>query len=254
MSCQQVRQLLDAYLDRELDVVTTVQFDRHLTECAGCRDTFESYRRLHDTVKTQIPYFKAPEEFAHQVRTRLRPGERVQDEAISGGRFYPWRGWAMLVSLAILLLVSGAVLLILRRSSASEMVAQQVVAGHIRSLMANHLTDVLSSDQHTVKPWFSGKLDFAPVVKDLSSDGFSLVGGRLDYFDNREVAALVYKHRQHTINLFVWPSPASDSSTRRTTIKGYNVLSWTHGHMAYWAVSDLNADELTELARDVIRK
>jgi anti-sigma factor RsiW len=117
--------------------------------------------------------------------------------------------------------------------------------------MANHLADVPSSNQHTVKPWFSGKLDFAPVVKDLSSQGFSLVGGRLDYLDNRPVAALVYQRRQHVINLFVWPSSDADSGPYYITSKGYSVVHGTHSHMAYWAVSDLNAGELTEFARDL---
>jgi anti-sigma factor RsiW len=133
----------------------------------------------------------------------------------------------------------------------SQMLAEQVVSSHIRSLMANHLSDVVSTDQHTVKPWFSGKLDFAPVVKDLAPKGFPLVGGRLDYINNHSAAALVYKRRQHTINLFLWPSSESDSSPRSITIKGFNVVEWTHSHMAYWAVSDLNADELTEFAHDL---
>jgi anti-sigma factor RsiW len=118
-------------------------------------------------------------------------------------------------------------------------------------LEANHLSDVTSSDQHTVKPWFSGKLDYAPVVKDLVSKGFPLAGGRLDYLDNRPVAALVYKRRQHTINLFLWPSPAQDSGLRTLTLRGYNVVQWTHSHMVYWAVSDVNAGDLDQFVRDL---
>jgi anti-sigma factor RsiW len=138
----------------------------------------------------------------------------------------------------------------LRRPSASEIIAQQVVASHIRSLMANHLTDVFSTDQHTVKPWFNGRLDFAPVVKDLAPEGFPLTGGRLDYLDGRPVAALVYKRRQHIINLFIWPSSQSDSKPKAIAIRGYKLIHWTEAHMAYWAVSDLNTRELLDFVQD----
>jgi anti-sigma factor RsiW len=158
---------------------------------------------------------------------------------------------ATLAGVAIVLLATALLVQMLKRSSASEMLAEQVVSSHIRSLQANQLSDVASSDQHTVKPWFSGKLDFAPVVKDLSIKGFPLVGGRLDYLDGRAVAALVYKRRQHTINLFVWPSQAPDSAPRSFTIKGYNLVHWTHSQMAYWAVSDVNAKDLGQFAHDL---
>jgi anti-sigma factor RsiW len=157
----------------------------------------------------------------------------------------------MAATIGVVALVGALLVQTSKRPSESQMVSEQVVSSHIRSLMANHLADVPSTDQHTVKPWFNGKLDFAPVVKDLSPEGFPLVGGRLDYLNDRPVAALVYRRRQHPINLFVWPSTNSDTDLGTTTIKGYNLVHWTHGHVTYWAVSDLNPAELKDFAREL---
>jgi anti-sigma factor RsiW len=251
MSCQEISEFLDAYIDKELDVITSSQFERHLIECAACRAKRYSYQQMHDSVKAHLEYFRAPEEFEQRLRAQLfgrgdgKVKTRKQQWSLG------WRSWAMAASIIAVLLLTAALVQLAKQPSASQVLAQQVVSSHIRSLLANHLSDVISTDQHTVKPWFSGKLDFAPVVKDLSSKGFPMAGGRLDYLDDRPVAALVYKRRQHTINLFMWPSPASDSSPRLLSIRGYNVLHWTHSHLTYWAVSDVNAGDLGEFARDL---
>ncbi len=249
MSCEEVRELLDGYVDGELDLVTSLQFDRHLSECASCRAFCQQYERFNRAVQAHIPRFGAPAGLEQKIRAQLGYGKQIPART-AGRAFSGWRPWAIAAAL-IGLLVSSAILFTLRRPAAPELLAEQVVSSHIRSLMANHLSDVASSDQHTVKPWFSGRLDFAPVVKDLAPQGFPLIGGRLDYLDDRPVAALVYKRRQHTINVFLWPSRKSDLSPQTLSIKGFNIVHWTQGQMTYWAVSDLNAAELSEFARDL---
>jgi anti-sigma factor RsiW len=134
--------------------------------------------------------------------------------------------------------------------SAKDLLVREIVSSHVRSLMASHLTDVPSSDQHTVKPWFQGQLDFSPPVKDLSKEEFVLAGGRVDYISDRPIAALVYEHRKHVINLFIWPStPDSATSPAALSRQGYHLIHWTEGGLTYWAVSDLNEKELDEFVQ-----
>jgi anti-sigma factor RsiW len=134
------------------------------------------------------------------------------------------------------------------------------VGSHIRSLMADHLIDIASSDQHTVKPWFDGRLDLAPAVIDLKAEGFPLVGGRLDYIERQPVAAIVYQRGKHLINLFAWPMGGGETGAghgsrdvRAMTIRGYNLLTWTQGDLTYWAVSDVNPKDLATLQRLIVQ-
>lgn len=248
MSCQDVSGLIDAHLDQELDVITSSQFEQHLSQCAACREKYDRYQQMHGAVKAHMQYFHAPEDFEQKLRASLRPQKY---NAVAPGWFTGWRPWAVAAAMVAILLFTTLLLQTARRGLTSDALAEQVVSSHIRSLQVNHLSDVASTDQHTVKPWFSGKLDFAPVVKDLTPEGFRLIGGRLDYLDDRPVAAVVYQRRQHVINLFLWPSQASDSTPLTLSIRGYNLAHWTHAHMVYWAVSDVNAADLSEFARDV---
>ena len=252
MSCQELHELLDGYVDGELDVVTSLQLERHLRECARCHEFSQAYKQFVGAVQTQAPRFDIPAGLEAKVRSQLGLSGRSHTR-ITPPAFADWRRWAVAAALVGVLVLTGTLVTLVTRRAAPETLAEQVVSSHIRSLMANHLSDVASSDQHTVKPWFSGKLDFAPTVNDLSREGFHLTGGRLDYLDDRSVAALVYKRRQHTINLFLWPSTKSDSNPRILTIKGFNIVHWTEAHMTYWAVSDLNAAELNEFALDLKR-
>ncbi len=250
MNCHDAGGLLDAYIDGELDLVRTLDFENHLSGCTYCRAARDEYEALRRSVQTHGVYFKAPEGLEQRIRIQLRGASAPERKHLIPSLFPRWRAFAVAASTAALVVVAAVSVAMFQRTSRTEMLAQEVVSSHIRSLMANHLTDVPSSDQHTVKPWFNGKLDFAPPVKDLAPEGFPLIGGRLDYLDSRPVAALLYKHRQHTISLFVWPASGSDSRLRTLAVRGYNVIHWTRSGMAYWAISDLNARELTDFVHD----
>ena len=241
MRCEEARPLIDGYLDGELDLVRTFDLERHLEACADCAPERQRAIELRSAIRESVPYFRAPRSLEQRVRADIRRGTRAKQ-----GANVPWWQWlgataaVVLVLFAALRLGTGWL-----GSTHAQLVAQDVVAGHIRSLMANHLADVASTDQHTVKPWFDGKLDFAPPVLDLAASGFPLVGGRLDYLDGRPVAALVYQRRLHYINLFVWPSTERQSwPGSPQTREGYNIFHWSQGGMTYWAVSDLADDEL----------
>ncbi len=146
---------------------------------------------------------------------------------------------------ALLVIVTWSVYSNLPIARSDDRVAEEVISGHVRALMANHLTDIGSSDRHTVKPWFNSKIDFSPPVIDLAAQGFPLIGGRLDYVSNRAAAALVYRHDRHVINLFIWPAPANESSDAKALERnGYNIVHWATAGMEYWAISDLNSMDL----------
>ncbi|MGH7932050.1 MAG: anti-sigma factor family protein [Candidatus Binataceae bacterium] len=246
MTCAETLELLHAYVDGELDLVRNLELERHLAQCPDCPRAYENLRALRTALKDGAVYYAAPA----ALRARVRKLSHDRRHAPSWRRWTVTRGeWPWLITAAAVL--AALVVLVRARGPGAppETLAREAVASHVRSLMANHLADVISSNQHTVKPWFDGKLDFAPVVEDLASDGFPLAGGRLDYFGGQPVAALVYRRRKHFINLFTWPAAHSaDTPPRAETIRGYNVIHWSEAGMAYWAVSDLGAAELRQFA------
>jgi anti-sigma factor RsiW len=242
MNCEAAQTLVDAYIDGELDPAGKLEIERHLEECARCASGYAEHGTLKRAVGAGELRFKAPPELQQRIRFALRAEAKNEKPAPT----VPRRWFNAAAALAIAALALLFVLPFVQNRRADDLVAREVLAGHIRSLMADHLADVASSDQHTVKPWFDGRLDSAPPVRDLTTDGFPLVGGRLDYLDGKPAAALVYRHRKHLINLFVGPADASGSGADSTTTrKGYNVRHWVAGDMSFWLVSDL---EMTELA------
>jgi mycothiol system anti-sigma-R factor len=250
MNCQEMTELLHGYLDHELDLVRSLEAEQHLRECPACLRRYEEQQTLRKVIADRSLYFEAPQGLRGRVRTAVRQASRVKPQperrAWDLGRL-----WLRVLSpVAVAAVVLLAALPWLTRPSADNRLAQEVVSAHVRSLMAGHLTDVASTDQHTVKPWFNGKVTFSPPVTDLAAQGYPLIGGRLDVLREQPVAALVYQRRKHFINLFIWPSNQGASARARfQALRGYNLFHWAQGGMDCWAVSDVNRGDLQEFTQ-----
>jgi len=239
MNCQQAKSLVHAYADGELEAAAILEIEQHFQNCPGCASDLRNLQSLKKSLRSDALYFTAPAELRQRIKSEL-PSPRM---AVPQNWAWNWN-WltaatsgAFAVCLALLLMMSQA------RPSSEKQLAQEVVS--------SHALDVVSTDQHTVKPWFNGKLDFSPPVKDLSAQGFPLSGGRLDYLGGRSVAALVYQRQKHIINVFVWPTNAGDLKALSVTAgQGYHLIHWVEGGMVFWAVSDLNQKELSEFVQD----
>jgi mycothiol system anti-sigma-R factor len=264
MNCEEATNLMDGYLDGELDPITSQTIEQHLRECPKCDRAYKIHGSLIRVIGNATPYYKAPAELRERIQSSLREKaaeQPVRNVAPDAQPLFPrrqprprailwetsWNWLALAAAIIFAAIIALTLVPRLQRPRADQFLATQLIAGHVRSLMANHLTDVASSDQHTVKPWLDAKLDFAPPVVDLSEKGFPLVGGRLDYLDNRPVAALIYQRRKHFINFFIWPAGADAArSTKAMTREGYQLLHWKDSDFNYWAVSDVNEKELQE--------
>jgi anti-sigma factor RsiW len=262
MNCEEATKLMDGYLDGELDPITSQTIEQHLRDCPNCDQAYKTHGSLIRVIGNATPYYKAPAELRERIQSSLRdeiadlPTRNVaQDTQALFPRREPrprailwetsWNWLALAAAIIFAAIIAFTLVPRLQRPGADQFLATQLIASHVRSLMANHLTDVASSDQHTVKPWLDAKLDFAPPVVDLASEGFPLIGGRLDYLDNRPVAALVYQRRKHFINVFVWPGEAAATRPAMAmSHQGYQLLHWADPDFNYWAVSDVNANDL----------
>jgi anti-sigma factor RsiW len=252
VSCKLTHRFVPGYLDGELDLVRTIEMETHLQSCLDCARELESQQALRAAIWRGSLAHAAPEALRDRILSSLRASAPTEAPKRASGRHAPqfWK-WAGAFAVLALCAVSAWQLAPgLLGPSNDQRIAAEVFASHLRSLEANHLRDVTSSDQHTVKPWFDGKLDFSPPVEDLASDGFPLVGGRLDYLNGRKVAALIYQRRKHFINVFVWPDTTGSSSARTIESRqGYNLTRWSQGGFQFWAVSDVSSPDLEEFVR-----
>ena len=246
MVCREVMDRISPFLDDELDPVASREVSRHLESCPDCAAAFDRQRKLSESLRRDLEYHPAPDVLRARVVREVHAAVKRE-----GAHARPAPSWRWLsAAAAVIAVVGGTWIATLPRVDADELTAREAVSGHIRSLMADHLTDVASTDQHTVKPWFAGRLDYSPPVDDFASAGFPLVGGRLDVLQGHPVAALVYLRHRHTINVFVWPvANAREGFAPAATRQGFHVIHGAHAGMTYWVVSDLNTEELAGFAR-----
>jgi anti-sigma factor RsiW len=243
LNCQDAQKVLHGYVDGELDLMKNLEIEEHLQQCPACAQAHQSLQSLRAAIRSEARYYETPAQLRTHIGSAI--GSARRDESRIRSHHVGWLALA-----ASVLLVAFGAWGLTRISSARHppVLVEELLANHVRSqMLAAHLVDVESSDRHTVKPWFEGKLDYSPEVRDLGDQGFTLVGGRLDYVDHRPVAVLIYQRRKHLINLFSWPAMQdSAASPSAWNSQGYHFLSWSHSGMTYWAVSDLNEDELRE--------
>jgi anti-sigma factor RsiW len=238
MTCDEAEILLHALIDGELDASHTREIEDHIAGCRRCAAALADYREMSKAVGDAKLRYRAPETLRRRIEASL-PQTRAPS------RRSLLKGFAM-GSAVSAIAATGLVAIVLRNDDAQR-IESEVVSAHLRSLQAGHLTDVLSTDQHTVKPWFNGKLDVAPPVVDLTAQGFTLIGGRLDYVDTRPIGAIVYRRRSHVINLFVTQTASTERRAAKIeNIQGFNIRHWSDRGLNYWAVSDLASDELNE--------
>ena len=237
MDCDEAEILLHALIDGELDAGHARDIETHVAGCPRCAASLAAYRQMSQAIAQADLRYSAPASLRRRIEASLPQPKPAPS------RRNVLRGFAM-GSAVSALAATGLVAIVLRNDD-EQRIMSEVVSAHLRSLQAGHLTDVISTDQHTVKPWFNGKLDVAPPVIDLTAQGFTLVGGRLDYIDGRPVGALIYRRRQHVINLFVAQGAGGESrAAKMDTVQGFNIRRWSDRGLDYWAISDLAKEEL----------
>ncbi len=241
MQCDEVRPRIDAYVDGELAETERLQLRDHLADCPDCGPEAMALERLRDGIRQAAPIYRAPEALRSQIRFALR-----QEAATSARAARPAPGWlAYAASILLAVAVGSGGTLLITGERQEDAVGNELIDSHLRSLLADHLTDVASSDRHTVKPWFAGRTELSPPGVDLAAQGFPLVGGRLDLIEGKPVPALVYRAGKHVVNVFVLPARVGEYA-ETVTRRGYTLHHWNEGDLGYWAVSDAAPDEFAK--------
>lgn len=243
MSCNRAATVLHGYFDNELDAIGAAEFERHLAQCPDCVNALEALDSLRSSINVAELYERAPAPLRKKILAAIgsaRPGAPLPVRSV-----WPW----LAVAAAFLLIAytGWRVTSVYRTSNYENVLAAEIVDAHLRSLQPGHLTDIVSTDQHTVKPWFDGKLDFSPPVQDFADQGFPLQGGRIDVIHGHSVAALVYARRKHFVNVFIWPTDEKDGATRSGSQQGYQWIEWRKGGMEFCAVTDSAPSALAQL-------
>jgi anti-sigma factor RsiW len=252
LNCEFAQTTVHAYFDGELDAVRSADFETHLEICVECKSELKEIGTLHKRLQESDLFEQASFQLLDRIRKQIG-----KDTHGSWSRFLRTQRRFLIPAFGTLAVAAASVAIVVfifSSHSQSPRIAAELIDAHVRSLQPGHLTDVLSTDQHTVKPWFDGKLDFIPPVSDFSKEGFALIGGRLDIIDGQDVAALVYSRRKHIINMFVWPYHEKGTSVvDRGSRQGYNWLRWQSGDMEFCLVSDASVTDLREL-KELIRQ
>lgn len=243
MQCLECRELIATFIDDELDPVWAARVSAHLAECRGCQSVRDQAVELRATVKAGASRFDLPTNLERRVRSAIATAAGSRRGKLGA----LWTGVNVFASIVCGAFFVSGLMLYRAVPSDSERLAAEITTSHTRSLIAGHLTDVASSDQHTVKPWLAGRVPYSPPVVNLAEQGFPLAGARLDYVAGQTVAVLVYRRREHLINLYVWPDKSGPhGSAGRASHRGYQQVQWVQSGMRYWASSDLNPNELDD--------
>jgi anti-sigma factor RsiW len=248
MNCEEARQLLDAFLDGELELTRQLGMETHLAECALCQDAAERMTRCGSIVRMNMPDYNAPPELKSKVRAALRKEDKPN---------FKWftehgRQFAYAAALVVLIFALAWSWLSVSPSKNKRLVAE-AISNHSRSLMVSHLVDFATSDQHVLRPWFNGKLDYSPPVPDLTQAGYSLIGGRVDMLEQRPVGAIVYQHGKAIVNLFVWPATDRKIDLDVESERGYHFCGWNKARLNFFCISEMSAADL-ETFEDEVRE